>query len=277
MPAELKDAPQTQSEFDARHLADQVQMLGEDQAFDYRFADRMLKTIVRENRQPNFTESQYFKGKLNWDKAKVNREIRRVGNVMRDQAIAGKKADREALEAERQTANEIAEREVPKLDAQIEKLVRQRNQIEKAASNATRRCAEVEEALQRLRSPELLRTDVLEMYNERLQHFGQTVQSRINALAIEIRHREACLSRPDSMDEQVWIRSIKSLAPQAVTRNTESTFAKYELNTNWADAQATMIEEIVAMKAEVDALESQRASFDEEQKSVSELYILEAN
>jgi chromosome segregation ATPase len=278
MPAEIKDAPQRSiAEIEANYLANEVECLSEDTAREFSFADRVLRKILTENRQPNFTESTYFKSKLGWDQAKVNRERRRIETVARLQMVIGSAQQREELAKEKETATEIAEKEIGKLEQQIEKLSRQRNQLERAASSATRRCAEVEEALQRLRSPELLRTDVLENYNERLQHFGQTVQSRINALAIEIRHREACLSRPDSMDEQVWIRSIKSLAPQAVTRNTESTFAKYELNTNWADAQATMIEEIVAMKAEVDALESQRASFDEEQKRVAELYIEENN
>ncbi len=276
MTTELKDAPQrTQAELDAMHLADEVTCLAEDQAFDYKFADRMLRTIVRENRQPSFTENTYFRGKLNWDQAKINREIRRIENVARLQAIIGTASQREELESERQTANEIAEKEVPKLEQQIEKLTRQKNQLEKAASNATRRCAEVAEAIEKLRSPELLRTDVLETFNERLQHFGQTVQSKINALLIEIRHREACLSRPDSMDEQVWMQSIRMLAPKAVSRNTESTFAKYELTEDWSDAQATMREEIQSMKAEVATFESQRAAFDEEQKMVAELYVEE--
>jgi hypothetical protein len=276
---ELKDAPPQRSiaEIEENYLNSEVECLSEDTAREFSFADRMLRKIVTENRQPNFTESQYFKGKLGWDQAKINREIRRIEAVARLQMVIGSKSQREELQKEKETANEIAEKEVPKLDAQIEKLVRQRNQIEKAASNATRRCDEVQEAMEKLRSRELLRHDVLETFNERLQHFGQTVQSKINALLIEIRHREACLSRPDSMDEQVWMQSIRMLAPKAVSRNTESTFAKYELTEDWSDAQATMREEIQSMRNEIDTLESQRAAFDEEQKMVAELYILEAN
>ena len=276
MTTELKDAPQrTQTEIDSKRLSEEVQMLGEDQSSDFAFADRMLRKIVHENRQANFTESTYFKGKLNWDQAKINREIRRIGNVARLQAIIGTASQREELESERQTANEIAEKEVPKLEQQIEKLTRQKNQLEKAASNATRRCAEVAEAIEKLRSPELLRTDVLETFNERLQHFGETVQSKINALRIEISHRQNCLNRPDGMDEQIWLSSIRILAPQAVARKTESAFARWELTPYWADAQTTMLLEIESMKSEVATLELQRAAFDEEQKSVAELYILE--
>ncbi len=267
----------TQAEIDSKRLSEEVQMLGEDQSSDFAFADRMLRKIVAENRQPNFTENTYFKAKLNWAGPRVNREIRRIGTVSRLQAIIGTGSQREELAKEKETACEIFEREDPRLEKEIAKLSKQKEQLQRAASNATRRCSEVAEALARLRSPELLRADVLEKYNERLQHFGETVQSKINALRIEISHRENCLNRPDGMDQQIWLSSIRKLAPQAVARKTESAFARWELTPYWADAQTTMLMEIESMKAEVASLESQRAAFDEEQKSVAELYILEAN
>jgi hypothetical protein len=269
--------PRSIEEIEANYFAGQVEQLSEDAAHEFEFADKLLKKIIAEDRTPSFTEMQFFKRKFDWSESEVTRQRRRMSNVLRLQSIAGKKADREALEQECQTANEIAEKEVPRLNEQIAKLERQRNQLEKSASNATRRCAEVAEALSRLRSPELLRADVLESFNERKRHFGAGPQTRMNALAIEIRHRQICLNRPDDMTEQVWLDSIRMLAPKAVARNTESTFARYELTEHWSDAQATMREEIQSMKAEVATLESQRASFDEEQKRVAELYILEAN
>jgi hypothetical protein len=269
--------PRSIEEIEANYFAGQVEQLSEDAAHEFEFSDKLLKKIISEDRQPSFSEMQFFKRKFDWSESEVTRQRRRLTNVMRLQAIAGKKKDREALEQERQTSSEILEREGPKLEKEIAKLTRQKEQLEKAVSNAMRRSGEVAEALEKLRSPELLRTDVLENYNARKRHFGAGPQSRMNALAIEIRHRQICLNRPDDMTEQVWLDSIRMLAPKAVARNTESTFARYELTEHWSDAQATMREEIQSMKAEVATLESQRASFDEEQKRVAELYILEAN
>jgi hypothetical protein len=267
--------PRSIEEIEANYFAGQVEQLSEDAAHEFEFADKLLKKIISEDRQPSFSEMQFFKRKFDWSESEVTRQRRRLTNVMRLQAIAGKKKDREALEQERQTSSEILEREGPKLEKEIAKLTRQKEQLEKAVSNAMRRSGEVAEALEKLRSPELLRTDVLENYNARKRHFGAGPQSRMNALAIEIRHRQICLNRPDDMTEQVWLDSIRMLAPKAVARNTESTFARYELTEHWPAAQATMMEEIETMQAEVDALELQRAAFDEEQKMVAELYIVE--
>ncbi len=277
MTTELKDAPQrTQTELDSKRLSEEVQMLGEDQSSDFAFADRMLRLIVAENRQPNFTESTYFRGKLNWDPPKVNHELRRMANVMRLQAIAGKKADRAALEAELQTSSEILEREGPRLEKEIAKLTRQKEQLERAASNAQRRNGEVQDALDKLRKPELLRSDVLETFNERLQLFGRDVGSKINSLRIEISHRELCLNRPDDLSEQQWLDSIRALDADCVRRDESSGVIRWQLNVEtWAVAQSRIQSEIESMRNEIAALESQQAKFDEEQRMVSELYIQE--
>jgi hypothetical protein len=278
MPAELKDAPQrTQAELDSKRLSEEVQMLGEDQSSDFAFADRMLRKIVHENRQANFTESTYFKGKLNWDQAKINREIRRIGNVARLQAIIGTASQREELESERQTASEILESEGPKLEQQIEKLTRQKAQLEKAASNATRRSSEVAEAMGKLRSPELLRTDVLESFNERVRHFGVAVQSKINALQIEIRHRQICLDKPEDMPEGHWLDAIQRLAPECVETVVSGYRNKKLTDAAWNRKKSQVRAELESMRFEVAALELEKATFEESQRKFSGLYIEENN
>jgi chromosome segregation ATPase len=190
--------------------------------------------------------------------------------------VIGTASQREELAKEKETACEIAEKEIPKLEQQIEKLNRQRNQLERAASNATRRHEEVGEAMKKLRSRELLRHDVAESFNERVRHFGETVQSKINKLLIEISHRENCLNRPDGLSEQSWLDSIRMLDDSVVRRDDSTGFVRWELvAANWPAAQARMQEEIQSMRNEISALELQRAAFDEEQKLVAELYISE--
>jgi septal ring factor EnvC (AmiA/AmiB activator) len=268
--------PRSIEEIEANYFAGQVEQLSEDAAHEFEFADKLLKKIISEDRQPSFSEMQFFKRKFDWSESEVTRQRRRLTNVMRLQAIAGKKKDREALEQERQTSSEILEREGPKLEKEIAKLTRQKEQLEKAVSNAMRRSGEVQEALEQLRKPELQRQDVFEVFNARKRHFGAGPQSRMNALAIEIRHRQICLNRPDDMDEQTWLDSIRMLAPKAVSRNTESTFARWELTEHWPAVEADMREEIESMKAEIATLESQRVAFDEEQKSVTDFYVEES-
>jgi hypothetical protein len=274
---ELKDAPpRTIEEIQENYLNGLVEQLSEDTSHEFAFGDRLLRKIVAEDRQPSFTESAYFQSKLGWDVPRINREIRRMTNVIRLQMVIGTASQRAELAKEKETATEIAEKEIGKLEQQIEKLSRQKNQLEKAASNATRRCAEVAEAMEKLRSPELLRADVFEAFNARKRHFGAGPLSRMNALSIEIRHRQICLNRPDDMTEQVWLDSIRMLAPKAVARNTESTFARYELTEHWPAAEADLLEEIEDMQNEVAVLELEKVAFDESQRLVADFYVEES-
>ncbi len=267
--------PRSVEEIEANYFAGQVEQLSEDASHEFEFADKLLKKIITEDRQPSFAETQFLKSKFGWGESEVVRQRRRMANVLRLKAIAGKKKDREELEAELRTSQEILESQGPKLAKEIEKLTRQKEQLERAVSNAMRRNSEVAEALSQLRKPELQRQDILENFNARKRHFGAGPQTRMNALAIEIRHRQICLNRPDDMTEQVWLDSIRMLAPKAVARNTESTFARWELTEHWPSVEADMREEIENMQNEVATLELEKAAFDESQRMVAEFYVQE--
>jgi hypothetical protein len=128
--------PRSIEEIEANYFAGQVEQLSEDAAHEFEFSDKLLKKIIAENRQPSFTEMQFFKRKFDWSESEVTRQRRRLTNVMRLQAIAGKKKDREALEAELRTSSEILEREGPKLEKEIAKLTRQKEQLERAHASA---------------------------------------------------------------------------------------------------------------------------------------------
>jgi hypothetical protein len=263
-------------EIQEKYLDGLIEQMAEDVGHEFEFGDRLLRKIVSENRQPNFSESTFFKSKLGWDENRVHSQMRRMTNVVRLQAIAGRKADREALESEKETACEIAEKEVPKIDAQIEKLTRQKAQLEKAAANATRRCAEVCEAIEKLRSTELQRQDILENYNARKRHFGAGPQSRINELQIEIQHREVCLNKPKDLELSFWLDSIERLSPDSVGWVGEGSMKQRQLiEANWTSAQLKMLEEIQAMKNELDVLAKEKEEFEKSQKLVVEFYVEE--
>jgi hypothetical protein len=275
---ELKDAPpqRTLEEIEENYLNSEVECLSEDTAREFAFADRMLRKIIAENRSPNFTEKTFFRSKFGWDEFQVNRERRRMHDVMRLQAIAGRKADREDLEKEKETAVAIAEKEVPRLDAEIAKLTAKKTQLEKAASNATRRSNEVQDALQQLRSPQIQRGDILEKYNARVKHFGASVLLRINELRIELQHRQICLNKPEDMSFEHWIQAIQRLDYACVRRNVTGQYASYELvEPAWGLKKLELMDEVEAMQNEIEALEKEKREFDESQRLVAEFYILE--
>ena len=96
--------------------------IAESHTSDCEDADELLKNITVENRLATYAEFIFFQKTMGWDEIRVRDQLRRMHNVVRLQAIAGKGSDRAATAVEAETAAAVEEKELPKLEKQIAEL-----------------------------------------------------------------------------------------------------------------------------------------------------------
>ncbi|MBL8820580.1 MAG: hypothetical protein JNL58_31445 [Planctomyces sp.] len=117
-----------------------------------READELLKEVIRGGRTVLLTsERAWLSREMGWDEKQITKELRRVNNIMRLQAIAGTPDDREAALDECQTSVDLLAKEGPKIEQKIQELQSKLNGLERDASTAQKRVEAQSQAVQQLR------------------------------------------------------------------------------------------------------------------------------
>lgn len=176
-----------------------------------REAELLLTEISREGRTSLLTSERAFLAReMGWDDAEIKRQLRRVNNILRLQAIAGRPEDREAALQECQVSTDLLAKESPKIREKIQELQAKLSGLERDATSAQRRVEQQAEAVQQLRSqcPVDIRERVQQAVNVVEAGIGKDLRdakARLNELRSILnldnchetpqRHLEFCLSR----------------------------------------------------------------------------------
>ncbi len=220
-------------------------------------ADDLLREISQAVRRPTFAELTFFHREAGWDEKRVAQQIRRMGDVLRQQAIGGTSADREASAKEAATAAAIAEKEGPKLAAKIEELQTKLNGLERDARLSAKRCEEQSEAVQRLR--ELVPEHIAGEARSVVGRIEATVGREMHDAETRCNELQACLSPEKHRAESYYLESLQRSFRDAVTVITENNIIRRRLSPEWPAIKTQIQNELAELKPRIESLRIQRA------------------
>jgi hypothetical protein len=210
-------------------------------------ADLLLRKIVTEQRSVVHSELTFFKSRLGWDEPEVRKQLVRVRNLMRNEAVVGTAAQRQALTEEQSKAREALETEKPKLQKRLQAIQEQIDSLERSAAQADRRSEQIQLAAAEITKIEALRPDRFAEYNAKLNEFATSTWQQMNALGIEISFREQLLS-PQTPVENL-IEHVRMTYRDCVERNEYN--GRFEfVEPNWSNRKQTLRDELIDMQIE---------------------------
>lgn len=254
----------------ATSFAEEVQEEFECNSFE---AEILLRDIVLRDQKPTYAESVTFQKKMGWDEKEVRTQLRRMHSVLRLQAIAGSPANREATEQEAATATAVAEKEVPKIDEQIAKLLTKKDALERDKRLSAKRCEEQSQAVQQLR--ELAPKHVIEKVRHAIGVIESTIGRDILDMEVRIAELECCLCLDPSRyrDEQAYLESLHRSFRQAVIIGAN----KRVLSPEWPAIRNAIESELTDLKERIGPMKAQRAELTEQAEKPLAFYADPAN
>jgi len=239
MPLPISDAEAEVSELEMEY------------AHYFAMADEMLGSIVRENRQPSFAEQTFFKGRCAWNPREAELQQNRMASIQRYKAIAGTAAERLAASDEQVRSAEILDVERPKLDDAIGKLQAQKDALEKNATRAERVCEQITDAVESLRSADVLRADLKAEYHGKRREYAERDWTRLGEVGVEIAFREQMLAPIE--DERKSIEALAIHFPDCRKYNTAHLRDEIVVEV-WEARKKTMRLELMELQDESDRL-----------------------
>ena len=172
----------------------------------FAMADEMLHSIVRENRQPSFAEQTFFKGRCAWNEREAQLQVSRMASISRYKAVAGTSSERQAATNELVRSAEILDVEGQKIQTEIQRLQDQFDVLEKNATRAERVCEQITDAVESLRSVDVLRADLKAEYHGKRKEFAETDWNRLGQVGVEIDFRMQMLANVE--DDRKFIEAL---------------------------------------------------------------------
>lgn len=234
--------------------------------FECESADLLLRDIVLRDQTPTYAEAVAFKQKMNWNEKEIRDQLRRMHSVLRQQAIAGSPASREATEQEAATATAVAEKEIPKLDEQIAKLQAKREGLERDKRLAVKRCEEQRQAVQQLRG--LVPKHIRENVNHAVNAIESTIGRQILDMGARIGELECCLDPSRYRDEQAYLEGLQRSFRQAVIVGSN----RRALSPEWPTIRNGIQSELADLKERIEPLRAQRQELTEQAEKPLEFY-----
>jgi len=229
----------------------EVSELEMEYAHYFAMADEMLKAIVRENRLPSFAETTFFKGRCGWGEREAQLQVSRMGSVQRYKAIAGTSSERQAATDEQIRAAEILDHEGQKIQTEIQRLQDQFDALERNATRAERVVEQITDAVESLRSVDVLRADLQAEYHGRRREYAERDWTRLGEVGVEIAFREQMLAPIE--DERKFIEALGIHFPDC--RKYSPAHLQFEIVTEvWEARKKTMRMELMELRDESDRL-----------------------
>ena len=217
----------------------------------FAMADEMLRCIVQENRQPSFAEATFFKGRCGWNERESQLQQSRMGSVQRFKAVAGSASERQAAESEQVRSASILDVEGAKIQTEIGKLQEQFDALERNATRAERVVAQITDAVESLRSVDILRSDLKAAYDGKRREFAERDWNRLGEVGVEIQFREQLLSPIE--DDRKFIEALGIHFPDCLKYS--SAHLQFEIvNEVWEARKKTMRMELMELRDESDRL-----------------------
>ena len=222
----------------------------------FAMADEMLGSIVRENRQPSFAEATFFKGRCGWNEREAQLQVSRMGSILRFKAVAGTSSERLAATAEQVRSAEILHHEGPKIQTEIQRLQEHFDALEKNATRAKRICEQITDAVESLRSVDILRDDLKAAYHGKRREFGERDWTRLGAVGVEVSFRDQMLAPPEN--PRKFIEQLGIHFPDCRKYDTFS--QRYVIDAEpWEQRKKTMRMELLELRDEFDRLTALKA------------------
>lgn len=216
-------------------------------ALNFKIADEILRSpAVDPTQKLGFDERTFLRSRLGWDDSEIARQLNRVRSVARHQSIVGTKSQRDAAIADRERCAKLVETEIPRLQAEIEKLQDQIASIERSATRSTQKVEQIDASLVELQS--LLRPDVLDEWESKTKSIAEEFQE-IGELNIEISFRENLLGSvpSDFNDRQLFLERVKQAFPDCVMRNPHKLGQSILVEPNWSQRKNVLAKELSEM------------------------------
>jgi len=229
----------------------EVSELEMEYAHYFAMADEMLKAIVRENRQPSFAETTFFKGRCGWGEREAQLQVSRMGSVQRYKAIAGTSSERQAATDEQIRAAEILDHEGQKIQTEIQRLQDQFDALERNATRAERVVEQITDAVESLRSVYVLRADLQAEYHGRRREYAERDWTRLGEVGVEIAFRQQMLAPVE--DERKFIEALAIHFPDCRKYNTANLRDEIVAEV-WESRKKTMRLELFELRDEFDRL-----------------------
>lgn len=220
-------------------------------------ADILLREITQAGRRPTYPELTYFAREVGWDERKVNDQLRRMHNVLRQEAIAGTPAGRQASAKEAKMAAALFASEGPKLEEQIQKLQAKRDELERDARLSQKRVEEQSEAVQRLR--ELCPEHIAVAVRVDLENIAATIGREFLDAETRLNELQCCLTPGKYPDEERYLQTLQRSFRDAVTVITEGRIHRRKLSPEWPAIKAAIQSEAAELTSRIEALRVQRA------------------
>lgn len=261
LPTIEKPAPKAKKQVDAplpiRNDAEvEVSELELEYEHYFSMADEMMRSIVRENRKPTFAEQTFFKGRCGWDEREAQLQVSRMGSILRFKAVAGTSSERQAAEGEQVRSASILDVEGTKIQTEIKRLQEQFDALEKNATRAKRICEQIDDAVESLRSVDVLRADLQAEYQGKQREFAEGDWNRLGAVGVEISFRDQMLAPP--ANPRQFIEQLKIHFHDCLKYDTFS--QRYVIDAEpWEARKKIMRNELIELRNEFDRLTALKA------------------
>ena len=220
-------------------------------------ADDLLREIVQAGRRPNFAEMTFFQRECGWDDRRVTGEMRRMTNVLRLQTIAGTTEDRAAAGAEFESANAIAGKECPKLQAKIEELQTKLAALQRDERLSQKLCEEQHAACEQLKA--LVPEHIAAAVNDEIRILKSSLGKEISNAKVRANELECCLDPQRYPNEAAWLETLQRSFRDAVFVGDTGGFIKRALSSAWPTIRLQLENELVELNAK---LNDMRADYD---------------
>jgi len=221
--------------------------VAESHSMDCSQADELLRTIVQENRKPNYAEAVFFQQKMGWDSVRVNDQYRRMNSVLRLQAVCGSLADRQAAQDECKTSADVLAKEEPKLEAKVAELQSKLEGLRRDARLSARRCEEQTQAVRQLR--ELIPQHILLHVQAAVATIADTLRRDVLDAESRIQEIQCCITPSKYANENSYLEALRRSFREAITDHVEGHSLSFRLSTAWPGIRN-------AIEAELSALQS---------------------
>ena len=225
-----------------------------------RDADQLLREIKLADRPPNYQELVFFRQQVGWNETQVKEQLRRMHSVLRFEAIAGTPENREAAKVEAAKAKEVYDKEVPKVQAQLEKLEAKLRQLETDKRVSSTRIEQQTEAVEKLRelAPEHIAAEVNQRRGLIKSTLGRELLDK-KSRAIEI---ESCLDPSKHANPKMHIEAVRRSCREAVAeivrgRDEGYQSLSYAFSDKWPSIRAAMENELAELQPQIDELQTQ--------------------
>lgn len=234
-------------------------------------AEDVLSVAVKEDRDLTYEESMFLYRELSWDRHEQSRQMKRMGRVLRAQAICGTTNDRAELANRVSDCDRKLQEDGEQLRAEIEERQKALGKLEQDARLAHKRLEEVNDHLEILKqqAPPWAQKEA----THRRRIINETTRAALHELETDVRHAEVLSDPSRHRNPQAYVDCVKLYDSKMIeTGHTDAGVYFERLSPEWSkhvtDMQAELPEKRQRLEQLREQVEAEYAQID----SVLEVY-----